>query len=277
MDCSPPGSSVHGILQARILEWVAMPSSRGSSQSRDRTQVSRIAGGFFTIWITREALPLNWPLLFEQPHMEGHAGSSATCAVLLLLLHSFHGRCLVRRLQGFCVGRHSSMRHGLTKCKTGRWLYLRPNAYTWGSCPWTQTCLSCLDGCLDYTSDTSTAYLVPRTSIYLTLTCFTQFLFVSWTESWTRILDLGLPAFLFCLPSPHSISTSEIPAPASVHHGILESHAVMPVLPTVTAGLPFYFGNLAVTWLNKRSLLIYAVMASRLLVTNFKLQSQEIH
>ena len=35
MDCSPPGSSVHGILQARILEWVAMPSSRGSSRARD--------------------------------------------------------------------------------------------------------------------------------------------------------------------------------------------------------------------------------------------------
>ena len=43
MDCSPPGSSVHGILQARILEWVAMPCSRGSSQPRDQTQVSRIA------------------------------------------------------------------------------------------------------------------------------------------------------------------------------------------------------------------------------------------
>ena len=46
MDCSPPGSSVHGILQARILEWVAMPSSRGSSQHRDRTQISCIAGRF---------------------------------------------------------------------------------------------------------------------------------------------------------------------------------------------------------------------------------------
>ena len=42
-----------GILQARILEWVAMPSSRGSSQSRDWTQVSHIAGGFFTVWATR--------------------------------------------------------------------------------------------------------------------------------------------------------------------------------------------------------------------------------
>ena len=52
MDCSPPDSSVHGILQARILEWVAMPFSRGSSQPRDQTQVSRIAGGFFTICAT---------------------------------------------------------------------------------------------------------------------------------------------------------------------------------------------------------------------------------
>ena len=45
---------VHGILQARILEWVAIPLSRGSSQSRDWSQVSCIAGGFFTIWATRE-------------------------------------------------------------------------------------------------------------------------------------------------------------------------------------------------------------------------------
>ena len=48
MDCSPPGSSVHGILQARILEWVAMPSSRESSQPRHRICISWIAGGFFT-------------------------------------------------------------------------------------------------------------------------------------------------------------------------------------------------------------------------------------
>ena len=49
MDCSPRGSSVLGILQARILEWVAISVSRGSSQPRDRTQVSRIAGRFFTV------------------------------------------------------------------------------------------------------------------------------------------------------------------------------------------------------------------------------------
>ena len=52
MGCSPPGSSVHGIFQARILVWVAIPSSRGSSWPRDRTQVSCIAGRFFTIWAT---------------------------------------------------------------------------------------------------------------------------------------------------------------------------------------------------------------------------------
>ena len=51
-----PVSSVHGIFQARILEWVAIPFSRGSSQFRDRTQVSCIAGRVFTIWATREAL-----------------------------------------------------------------------------------------------------------------------------------------------------------------------------------------------------------------------------
>ena len=48
MDYSLPDSSVQGILQARILEWAAFPFSRGSSQPRDRTQVSRIVGGFFT-------------------------------------------------------------------------------------------------------------------------------------------------------------------------------------------------------------------------------------
>ena len=55
MDCYPPSSSVHGTFQARILEWVAMPSSRGSSQPRDWTQVSHMAGRFFTIWTTSEA------------------------------------------------------------------------------------------------------------------------------------------------------------------------------------------------------------------------------
>ena len=54
MDCSLPGASVHGIFQARTLEWFAFPFSRGSSWPRNQTQFSCIAGGFFTLWATRE-------------------------------------------------------------------------------------------------------------------------------------------------------------------------------------------------------------------------------
>ena len=56
MDCSPPNSSVHVILQARILEWVAISISRGSSRPRDWTQVSHVAGRRFNLCATREAL-----------------------------------------------------------------------------------------------------------------------------------------------------------------------------------------------------------------------------
>ena len=55
VDGSPPDSSVHGILQARILEWVAISFSRASSQPRAQTQVSHISGKFFTVWASREA------------------------------------------------------------------------------------------------------------------------------------------------------------------------------------------------------------------------------
>ena len=54
MDYSLPGSSVHGIFQAIVLEWIAISFSRGSSQSRDRTRVSRIVDKRFTVWTTRE-------------------------------------------------------------------------------------------------------------------------------------------------------------------------------------------------------------------------------
>ena len=57
-DYNPPVSSDHGILQARIVEWVAMPSSRGSSQPRDRTQVSCTEGRFCIDWATRD-VPAN--------------------------------------------------------------------------------------------------------------------------------------------------------------------------------------------------------------------------
>ena len=56
MDGSPPGSSVHGIFQARVLEWIAISSSRGSSWPSDGTQVSCIAGRFFTVWVIKSIL-----------------------------------------------------------------------------------------------------------------------------------------------------------------------------------------------------------------------------
>ena len=82
MNYSLPGSSVHGIVHVRILEWVAIPFSRASSQPRDRIQVSCIAGRFFTIWDTREAPESNYTpikkkkknrfptLLFQNEYLE---------------------------------------------------------------------------------------------------------------------------------------------------------------------------------------------------------------
>ena len=70
-DCSPPGSSVHGIFQARTLEWVAMPSSRGSSQARDWTCISCIAGEFFNAeppgkhWVNIGSVKLFYPKVWR--------------------------------------------------------------------------------------------------------------------------------------------------------------------------------------------------------------------
>ena len=70
--CDPMDYTVHGIPQIRILEWVAVPFSRGSSQPRDRTQVSRIAGGFFARRATRGALSLD---IWGQTHLCQGSGS----------------------------------------------------------------------------------------------------------------------------------------------------------------------------------------------------------
>ena len=74
MDCSPPGSTVHGILQARILEWVTIPSSSRSSQSIDQTQVSSITGGFFAAEPPGKVKQKQWETEAErQIVMERHA------------------------------------------------------------------------------------------------------------------------------------------------------------------------------------------------------------
>ena len=63
MDSSPPDSSVHRILQERILEWVSISFFRELSHPRDQTQVSHIAGKFFTVWATKE-VPNYWTIVF---------------------------------------------------------------------------------------------------------------------------------------------------------------------------------------------------------------------
>ena len=80
MGCSPPGSPVHGILQARILECITIPFTRVSSRPRDRTQVSRITGRVFTIWATREAHFASRQVLWLDEFLEvGVSGSKSAC------------------------------------------------------------------------------------------------------------------------------------------------------------------------------------------------------
>ena len=68
--CSPPSSSVYGILQVRLLEWLAVPFCREYSPPRNWTWVSRIAGSFFTIWVTRESLLLRTHLIILTPSLQ---------------------------------------------------------------------------------------------------------------------------------------------------------------------------------------------------------------
>ena len=75
IDCSLPGSSVHGIFQAIVLEWIAISFSRGSSQPRAQTQVSHIVDRRFTIWATREVHNLGISLIVSistLPHSKGN-------------------------------------------------------------------------------------------------------------------------------------------------------------------------------------------------------------
>ena len=79
--CSPPGSSVHEFLRVTVLEWVAVPLSRGSSRPRDGTPVSLIVDRFFTIWATREGLCGDWaPELLRFPG--DNTKSPALCVIL---------------------------------------------------------------------------------------------------------------------------------------------------------------------------------------------------
>ena len=103
--CDPMGYTVHGILQAKILEWVAIPFSRGSSQPRDQTQVSHITGRFFTIWATREAQeywsgepipsPLDRPIPGTEPGSPALQADSLPTELLGKLMFVYEGALLL--------------------------------------------------------------------------------------------------------------------------------------------------------------------------------------
>ena len=112
IDCSLSGSSVHGIFQARVLEWITISFSRGSSQPRARTQVSRIVDRCFTVWATREVL--SHVQLFCDP---------ADCSTLA---SSVCGISQARILEwvAMSISRGSSpSRNGTCVSCAGRWIF----------------------------------------------------------------------------------------------------------------------------------------------------------
>ena len=123
LDCSPPGSSVHGIFQARMLEWVAISSSRWSSQLRSQSCVYCIAGRFFTNWaISKNSQKSNYTLEGRDCDGEGMYSSFCTEKIFLGKFHACYSiSCEQFSLEhlGVGVGRqHSSFNHSFIKLNT---------------------------------------------------------------------------------------------------------------------------------------------------------------
>ena len=117
--CDPLDCTVHGIFQARILEWVTFPFSRGSSQFRYRTQVSCIAGGFFTNWATREAhlgIKIKSLKFFLFTALKVKVLVAQSCSTLCNLMDC--------HLPGFSV-------HGILQARILVWVAI---SFSWGSC-----------------------------------------------------------------------------------------------------------------------------------------------
>ena len=98
MDCSLPGSSVHGILQARLLEWVAILFSRGSSWPKDWMRVSRIAGRFFSVWATKPKPGLPFSPFCNTVFVWGHLWEWNGIQLLFLVGWQLQIRAFVCRL-----------------------------------------------------------------------------------------------------------------------------------------------------------------------------------
>ena len=131
MDCSPPGSSVHGILQARILGWVAIPFSRGFSRLRDREPTSLGSGGFFTIratwlnaWISLYENKFHKDFIYyfeDKIYFKIRTGDSFKILLCCFCFHFPSFNCIVMGLFAHLLNRDLCLMHQPT------WLYLVSN------------------------------------------------------------------------------------------------------------------------------------------------------
>ena len=170
MDCSLPGSSVHGILQARILEWTAIPFYRGCSQPTDQIQVSRIADGFFTISANREALE-HW---------------SGLCRVVSC-------REVTQSCPTLCDPMDCSLPgsslHGILQARVLEWVSISFSRES--SQPKDQTWVSCIPGRCFNLWATRVAYPFSRESSpprnWTRVSCIAGWFFISWANLHTDI------------------------------------------------------------------------------------------
>ena len=100
MDCSPWGFSIHGIFQARILKWFAIPFSRRSLRPRISTWVSCFAGRFFNHWAIREVFTVSYPILYYNFLSKYY---NLSLAYILFLYHTDLQTWLTLTLHGFCL------------------------------------------------------------------------------------------------------------------------------------------------------------------------------
>ena len=136
MDCSLPGSSVHRILQERILEWVAISFSRGSSWPRDQTWISCIEGRFLTFWTTREACVSTGLLFFSNGLMCGPQGKRDCCCPWAVIFEPANSQKMFLSLvqsssSGDCI------RFGAKILIEIQWFCLEHPPATWILVPWT--------------------------------------------------------------------------------------------------------------------------------------------
>ena len=116
MDCSPPGSSVHGIFQIRILEWIAISFSTGSAWPWDWTCVSCITGGFFTCWAIRKAplMGLYHPKTSTGPHLRASRPKSLPRPTRACPVFCFHTLCELSESPSHGLLVHFHYRHAGT-------------------------------------------------------------------------------------------------------------------------------------------------------------------